>query len=85
MRSGFVPDVRPRAAADDGHMTNTVTTKKLRRSSTDKMIAGVAGGWAALLGVDAAVIRIVLVAATLLGFGAPILLYAICWMLMPQE
>ncbi|MDQ0378877.1 PspC domain-containing protein [Amycolatopsis thermophila] len=66
-------------------MTNDVTTSKLRRSTTDKWIAGVCGGWARLLGVDAAIIRIVLVAATLLGFGAPILLYAICWFLMPSE
>ncbi|NIH86906.1 PspC domain-containing protein [Amycolatopsis granulosa] len=66
-------------------MTNSVPGEKLRRSSTDKMIAGVAGGWAELLGVDASIIRIVLAAATLLGFGAPILIYAICWAVMPQE
>ncbi|GAB3583006.1 PspC domain-containing protein [Amycolatopsis endophytica] len=66
-------------------MTNNVTTGKLRRSTTDKWIAGVCGGWAQLLGVDAAIIRIVLAAATLLGFGAPILIYAICWAVMPRD
>jgi len=66
-------------------MTNDVHTTKLRRSTTDKWIAGVCGGWARMLGVDATIIRVVLAAATLLGFGAPILLYVICWFLMPQE
>lgn len=69
-------------------MTNDVNTtsgKKLRRSSTDKMIAGVCGGWAELLGIDAAILRILLVAATVLGIGTPVLIYAICWILMPQD
>lgn len=68
-------------------MTNDVntTSKRLRRSSTDKMVAGVCGGWAELLGVDAAILRILLVAATIFGIGFPILLYAICWIVMPQD
>jgi len=66
-------------------MTNNVTTKKLRRSTSDKMVAGVCGGWAELLGIDAAILRIGLAAATILGFGAPILLYAACWVLMPED
>lgn len=64
---------------------NTSTTKRLRRSSTDKMLAGVCGGWAELLGMDAAVLRILLVAATIFGIGTPVLIYAICWIAMPQE
>ncbi|MFI9010368.1 PspC domain-containing protein [Actinosynnema sp. NPDC053489] len=72
-------------------MTNDVLTeatakvKKLRRSRTDKMVAGVCGGVAELLGVDAALIRIVLVAATLLGFGAGAVLYLAAWLLVPEE
>ncbi|NKQ55146.1 PspC domain-containing protein [Amycolatopsis sp. K13G38] len=66
-------------------MTNNVTTKKLRRSSSDKMLAGVCGGWAEMLGVDAAILRILLVAATIFGLGAPVLLYAACWVLMPED
>ena len=59
--------------------------KKLRRSSTDKMVAGVCGGWAKLLGVDAAILRILVVAATILGFGMPVLIYIACWLLMPWD
>jgi len=69
-------------------MTQDVTTtgvKRLRRSSTDKMIAGVCGGWAKYTGIDAAMLRIVLVATTLFGLGAPIVVYAACWLLMPQD
>ncbi|GAB2988159.1 phage-shock protein [Saccharothrix sp. NRRL B-16348] len=72
-------------------MTNDVLNqatdkvKKLRRSRTDKMVAGVCGGVAKLLGVDAALVRILLVAATLFGFGAGAILYLACWILMPEE
>ena len=72
-------------------MTNDVLdqatdkVKKLRRSRTDKMVAGVCGGVAKLLGVDAALVRILLVAATLFGFGAGAILYLACWILMPEE
>jgi phage shock protein PspC (stress-responsive transcriptional regulator) len=66
-------------------MTNEIYTRKLRRSRTDRMVAGVCGGWASVLGVDAALLRILLVAATILGFGTGAILYLICWILMPQE
>ncbi len=49
------------------------------------MISGVCGGAAALLGVDAALLRIALVAATVLGFGAGALIYLACWVLVPEE
>ncbi|PRY46378.1 phage shock protein C (PspC) family protein [Umezawaea tangerina] len=72
-------------------MTNNVlneTTdkvKKLRRSREDRMLAGVCGGAAKMLGVDATLLRIGLVAATLFGFGAGAVLYVACWVLMPEE
>jgi phage shock protein C len=66
-------------------MTNEIYTRKLRRSRTDRMVAGVCGGWAHVLGVDTALLRILLVAATILGFGTGAVLYLICWILMPQE
>lgn len=49
------------------------------------MLAGVCGGWAEMLGVDAAILRIVFVAATIFGVGAPALLYAVSWILMPED
>ncbi|GAA1263253.1 PspC domain-containing protein [Saccharothrix xinjiangensis] len=66
-----------------GQATDRV--KKLRRSRGDRMLAGVCGGVAKLLGVDAALLRILLVAATLFGFGAGAVLYLACWILVPEE
>lgn len=70
-------------------MTNDLYTKpetaKLRRSKSDRMVAGVCGGWARILGVEAALLRILLVAATIFGVGTPVLVYAACWILMPED
>lgn len=60
-------------------------TRKFRRSRDDRMIAGVCGGLARLFDIDATLVRVVLVAATLLGFGAGFLLYVACWLIVPEE
>ncbi|KAA1427897.1 PspC domain-containing protein [Nocardioides antri] len=56
----------------------------LVRSRDDKMVAGVCGGFSDFTGIDANLIRIFLVASTVLGFGSPIILYLAAWLLMPQ-
>jgi phage shock protein C len=66
-------------------MNDTKPVTKLRRSRSDRMVAGVCGGLARTFGVDAAIVRIALVAATLLGFGTGAVLYLICWIVMPQD
>ncbi|TDD49429.1 PspC domain-containing protein [Saccharopolyspora elongata] len=68
--------------------TQTTTespVRKFRRSREDAMIAGVCAGAAKGLNVDATILRVLLVAATLLGFGAGIVIYLVCWVLVPQE
>jgi len=62
-----------------------IRARTLYRSRTDRMIAGVCGGAAQALGVDAAILRIGLVAATVLGFGAGVVIYLACWLLIPEE
>jgi phage shock protein PspC (stress-responsive transcriptional regulator) len=62
-----------------------IRTNTLRRSRTDRMVGGVCGGAAQALGVDAAILRIGLVAATVLGFGAGAVIYLACWLLVPEE
>jgi len=47
------------------------------------MIAGVCGGFAAYLGVDVNIIRLALVALTLLG-GTGVVLYLIAWLIVPE-
>jgi phage shock protein C len=67
-------------------MTNDLRTKtRLRRSRTDRMVGGVCGGLARTLGVDAALVRVLLVIATILGFGTGAVLYLACWLLVPEE
>ncbi len=48
------------------------------------MLGGVAGGTAAYLGVDPVVVRIAFVALTLFG-GFGVVLYAIGWLLIPED
>jgi phage shock protein C len=55
----------------------------LRRSRDDRVIAGVAGGLARYLGVDALLVRIAFV---ILAFPLPgILLYLLGWLFIPEE
>jgi phage shock protein C len=61
------------------------TMRKFRRSRSDRMVAGVCGGAAKLLGMDAALLRLLLVAATIFGFGTGAVLYLICWIIVPEE
>ncbi|MDZ5619572.1 PspC domain-containing protein [Nocardioides bizhenqiangii] len=56
----------------------------LVRSRSDKMVAGVCGGFADFTGFDVNLIRILLVAATVLGAGSPIIVYLAAWILMPE-
>ena len=56
---------------------------QLRRSKTDRMIAGVCGGLARYLGIESVVVRIVAVALVFTGAGIP--LYILAWILMPEE
>jgi phage shock protein PspC (stress-responsive transcriptional regulator) len=58
--------------------------RRLERSSTDRMLGGVAGGVARYLGVDATLVRIVTVGLAFLG-GAGVLLYLAALLLMPEE
>jgi phage shock protein C len=56
----------------------------LARSRNDRMLTGVCGGFAEYTGFDANLIRILLVAATVLGFGSPIIVYVAAWLLLPE-
>ncbi|HEY4625990.1 MAG TPA: PspC domain-containing protein, partial [Blastococcus sp.] len=55
---------------------------QLRRSRTDKMIGGVAGGLAEYSGVDPLLWRVGFVALTFAG-GSGVLVYLLLWLLMP--
>lgn len=56
--------------------------KKLRRSTTDRKIAGVAGGLGEYFNLDPILFRIVFVIIALPG-GVSIIIYFVLWLIMP--
>lgn len=56
----------------------------LYRSRTDTMVAGVCGGLGQYLGIDPVLIRLFFVLLTL-GGGSGVLIYLICWVVIPLE
>jgi phage shock protein C len=58
--------------------------KTFRRSRENRMLAGVCGGAAELLGIDAAILRVAMVVGTVFFAGAGVVLYAACWLLVPE-
>jgi phage shock protein C len=61
-----------------------MSTNKLYRSQTDKMLGGVCGGLAKYLRVDLTIVRLFFVVLTLLGGFGP-LIYFIMWIIVPLE
>ena len=60
--------------------------KKLYKSSSDKMLAGVLGGFAEYIGVDSTLVRLVYVLIAMFSAGFPgILFYIICALVIPDE
>jgi phage shock protein C len=58
----------------------------LRRSRSDRMLAGVCGGLARYLGMDSTVVRVVYVLASVLTAAFPgILVYLIFWLIVPDS
>ncbi len=60
-------------------------TKKLYRSRTDKMVAGVCGGLGRYLGLDPTLIRLIFVLLVVFGVGSGILLYFVLMLIVPEE
>ena len=58
-------------------------TKKLRKSQTDKKIAGVCGGLAEYFGVDSTIIRLIF-AQCVICIGTGLLAYIVCAVVMPE-
>lgn len=56
----------------------------LRKSRTDKKLAGVCGGIGESWDIDPTIVRILFVLATVFGFGSPILIYLILAFVMPD-
>ncbi|MEX2160314.1 MAG: PspC domain-containing protein [Anaerolineales bacterium] len=59
--------------------------KILRRSRSNRMIAGVCGGLEGYFGIDAVIFRIGFLIAAIPGGIPGILAYLICWIVIPVE
>lgn len=59
--------------------------KKLYRSSTDKILAGVCGGIGNYFEIDPTIIRLIAVVFSLGSFGTGLLIYIIFWCIIPSD
>jgi phage shock protein PspC (stress-responsive transcriptional regulator) len=73
------PDSGPRVGWDDIRDLG-----RIRRTTSDRRVAGVAGGLARHLDIDPLIVRVAFVVLTFFG-GAGLLLYIACWLLLPEE
>jgi phage shock protein C len=60
------------------------STRKLYRSKTDRVLAGVCGGLAEYFHLDATLIRVLFVLLAVLG-GAGLVLYVAMWIIVPNQ
>lgn len=58
--------------------------KRLTRSTTDRMVAGVAGGLAEYFNIDPTLVRVLFVLLALAG-GPGLLIYIVLWIVMPES
>jgi len=60
-------------------------SRPLRRSRTNRVIAGVVGGLAEYFGVDPILLRVVYVVGSIVSAAFPgILVYILLWLLIPE-
>ena len=72
------------SGADNGPPAGGAGPRRLRRSTTDRMLAGVCGGIAEHFDVDSNVVRIAFVLLTVfVGVGAVV--YLAAWLLLPED
>jgi phage shock protein C len=61
-------------------------TMPLRRSRTNRKIAGVVGGLAEYIGIDPTLARVIYVVGSLMSAAFPgLLVYIILWAVVPEE
>ena len=59
--------------------------KRLTRSDTDKVVAGVCSGLAKYLNIDTAIVRLIFILGFIFGFSSAFWIYIILWFLIPKE
>lgn len=59
--------------------------RKLTRSRSDRMLAGVCGGLAQFFGLDTSLVRIAYAILTIFTAFAGVLVYILMWIIIPEE
>ena len=60
-------------------------TRALRRSRTNRMIAGVVGGLAEYFGIDPTLLRVLYVVGSIVSAAFPgLLVYLLLWLVIPE-
>ena len=77
-------DARSHPGPMSEHTTHIPEIRRLERSRSDRMLAGVSGGLARYFEIHPAIFRVGFVVLTLLG-GAGLLIYAAAALVMPDE
>ena len=80
------PSPEPPPAAAGGDTVERVLTrlKSLRRSRSERVVAGVCGGVARGLGLDPLFVRVLVAVLAVVG-GAGVVLYVVGWLLLPED
>ena len=58
--------------------------KKLHRSRTDRMIAGICGGLGEMFSVDPTIVRLVFALVALFTVGTAAIVYILGWIIIPE-
>jgi phage shock protein C len=58
---------------------------RLSRPRDDRKLAGVCAGLARYLGVDVSLVRILTVVLSIWPIGLGVILYIVCWIVMPND
>ena len=74
----------PHKSAGSEKASGSSKNKRLYRDTDNAYIGGVSSGFGHYLGIDPLWIRIAWVILVLLGFGSPILIYILLWILIPE-
>jgi phage shock protein PspC (stress-responsive transcriptional regulator) len=77
-------DPKPEPGSDGFESQNLRTISEVRRSSDDRIVAGVCAGVARHLNIDPIIVRIAVVALTFVGL-AGLILYLAAWFLLPED
>jgi len=70
---------------DPGYSGYPTRPRRLVRSRDDRWLGGVCGGIAEYAGIDANLVRLLVVLGTVVGFGSLLIAYLVAWVLMPEE